>query len=553
MFKSCLPVSIQGTNFLLSATSINSVWVTRLKSSVVTKTFNPSQTKFANVTNILTEENPFIIGRHEKPKVDRTAEPIIKCKRAELNHYRNQKYEDLTKIPLASKGWRRTASKGDHFSILIHTKDFEVVSDKEPLTFRDAKLDEALINVLAKHGITEPSEIQSRAIPHVLEGKNCLIAAETGCGKTLAYLAPIIQQILHLKRTSKELDTINAPIGLIITPGRDLAEQIYEVASWFSSELDLDVQVLTGGRGKKKMLNAKFEPVDLMISSLGILSKFTTTRICSMRNIRHVILDEADTLLDDSFNELLLYFLRRFQFTSSSYRKDLGSQMVFASATMPTSLSQLLIDTVDLENVEQITTRGLHFVMPHVKQTFYRTNKSDKPSHLLKIAKEAQQRKLPTIIFSNKTPACDWINIFLNDNGIKCVNLHGDMPAELRNGRFKMFQDGEVNFISTTDLCARGLDTRRAKRVVNYDFPYFISDYIHRVGRIGRLGSPENCDVISLVTNNYLEVKLLQEMELSVRTKTSFHNVNSNIRRILQHRYEKNAKVVYEISDQLAP
>lgn len=75
---------------------------------------------------------------------------------------------------------------------------------------------------------------QSRAIPHVLEGKNCLIAAETGCGKTLAYLAPIIQQILHLKRTSKELDTINAPIGLIITPGRDLAEQIYVSFTFFA-------------------------------------------------------------------------------------------------------------------------------------------------------------------------------------------------------------------------------------------------------------------------------------------------------------------------------
>ncbi|XP_025415053.1 probable ATP-dependent RNA helicase DDX28 [Sipha flava] len=458
---------------------------------------------------------------------------VIKCKRKALNHQRNQRYEDFKEIPLASKGWKNKKSKDDYFIINIYNDEYLPQSRKCLLDFQSTGLSQPIIDILKKQKIINPSEIQALGIPSILKGKNTLLAAETGCGKTLAYLLPIIQQILAHKSKVKVQNQFNSPLALVIVPGRELADQIGEFANWFTEDLPLNVKVITGGHTKRLITNPVFEENDLIIATIGALSKLTTTGIYSMRYVRHVVLDEADTLMDDSFNELVNHFLSRFHFKTGNGRSsNLNlTQLLLVSATMPTSLSDILGGIIDVDNLNKIKTDKLHGILPHVQQKFIKTNLGEKPSTLLLLAKKLYKSNTPTIIFCNKSSTCDWATMFLNENGIKAINLHGDMLYEIRQGQFKKYQNGLVNILVTTDIGSRGLNTIRTKHIINYEFPHYIADYIHRCGRTGRLNSGIDGKVTNYIcTNN--EIELVQKIELAARTMKSLPNVNGNITKI---------------------
>nr|CAD7440677.1 unnamed protein product [Timema bartmani] len=478
---------------------------------------------------------------------------IIQCKRAEFNHYELQTYGKFDSIPLTSKGWHHAKSKGDYFII--------------------------------------QGRKQCLGVPAILSEKNTLLAAETGCGKTLTYLLPVIQQILSLPHQVPE-DKLNSPLALVVTPNRELATQIGEVASHFTNAISFTSKVITGGRTKRTMMNPSFEKIDLLIATLGTLSKLTVTGIYNMSRVRHVILDEADTLLDDSFNEKLCHFLRRFKFhhipgVIADNANTKRVQLSLISATMPTSLPEILGEVVAMDSLVKVTTGHLHRILPHVPQKFLRLGRSQKPEQLLKLVKADLANKEPVIVFryykklnleevhppltwrksgnpfkenhpqcirpgsnadlpifispvfcessaldhattkavnvefnvevacnsnDNKATTCDWVSMFLNENGVKCVNFNGEMAYVLRQGKFKQFQDGEVNVIACTDIGSRGLNTIRVRHVINYDFPLYMADYIHRCGRTGRVGSSKDGHVTNFVAGT-LEVNLVQEIE----------------------------------------
>lgn len=214
---------------------------------------------------------------------------------------------------------------------------------------------------------------------------------------------------------------------------------------------------------------------------------------------------------------------------------NVGTQMVLASATMPTNINELLQRVIDVNTLHQVVSTNLHKLMPHVKQKFLRITKADRPLNLLTIVKQELSKKRPLIIFSNKSVASDYVSIFLNDSGVNCINLNGDMLMKIRVGRFEQFQDGQCNVLSTTDIGSRGLDTSRARHVINFDFPLHISDYIHRCGRIGRVGNREKCYVTNLISSRR-EVEVVQRIEHAARTGGLLPNVNANIRNIINQR-----------------
>jgi len=471
---------------------------------------------------------------NEQQTTNTFSEAVIKCKRKELNHGRNQKYEQFKEIPLASKGWKNKKSKDDYFTIDIYNNDFVPQSRKPLYAFENTGLKQTILNILKKHKITVPSQVQVLGIPSILKGKNTLLAAETGCGKTLAYLTPIIQQILAYKEEVKLNDQFNSPLAVVIVPGRELANQIGEFANWFTEDLPLNVKVITGGHTKRMIVNPVFEENDILIATIGALSKLTTTGIYSMRHVRHLVLDEADTLMDDSFNELVTHFLRRFNFKSNNEKSSQLTQLMLVSATMPTSLSDILKECIDVDSINKIKTDKLHAILPHVQQKFIRTNLGEKPSILLLLAKKLYKSNTPTIIFCNKSNTCDWATMFLNENGIKAVNLHGDMVYDLRIGQFNKYQNGSVNIMVSTDVGSRGLNTIRTKHVINYEFPFYIADYIHRCGRTGRLNSGTDGKVTNFVSTAY-DVELVQKIELAARTMKSLPNVNGNITKIRRY------------------
>ncbi|PNF19193.1 hypothetical protein B7P43_G09601 [Cryptotermes secundus] len=390
----------------------------------------------------------------------------ISCKRSEYNLYEGQTYGKFESIPLASKGWHHRKSRGDFFTIQKYRENPAICNSSESgISFSDTGLSSNIIDILEEQEITEPTVIQKDGIPTILEGRNTLLTAETGCGKTLAYLLPMINQILMWRLVLSE-HRFNSPLGVIVSPNRELANQIGEIAETFSRKLMFTSKVLTGGHTKSKIMNPSFEEVDLLVASLGALSKLTTTGIYNMKSVHHVVLDEADTLLDDSFSEKLCRFLRHFQFqfrtaTSTLTAVPAGAQMTLVSAVVPTSLTDILSPVIQTDSLVRVTTSQVHRLLPHVPQKFYRLGRSHKPGQLLAMVKSDTAKKHPVIIFSNKSSTCDWISMFLNENGVKCVNLNGKMPLDIRTGKLRLFQSGDVNVISCTDIGSRGINTVR--------------------------------------------------------------------------------------------
>lgn len=287
---------------------------------------------------------------------------------------------------------------------------------------------------------------------------------------------PIIQRLLTEKRAETDRQ-FNSPLALILTPSRELAYQVGQMAEELCAGLDINVKVTVGGRTKHKILNPSFEDIDILVGSIGAISKFTTTGIYRMEHVKYVVLDESDTLLDESFHDKMSYFLRRFPFHRNT-------QLLLASATMPTSLEDFRA-IIDPESLRHVVSEDLHKILPYVTQKFLRMNKTGRSEHLLRIVKGELEKRRPCIVFANKTPTCDYISFYLNDNGVDCINVNGDMHNELRAGRFEQFRSGAVNVLSTTDCLGRGINTLRARHIINFDFPLFIADYIHRCGRIG--------------------------------------------------------------------
>ncbi|MPC57275.1 putative ATP-dependent RNA helicase DDX28 [Portunus trituberculatus] len=261
-----------------------------------------------------------------------------------------------------------------------------------------------------------------------------------------------------------------------------------------------------------------------------------------MNYLNHVTLDEADTMLDDSFNEQVTHFMTKFpiQDGGESQHSEVlsGAQLTLVAATSPRDLTKILEPIVNPDSVVRVSTPHLNQLMRHVPQRFFRINKNTKVEKLMELVKNDSHRGSPVIIFSNKIKTSDWLSLLLNDNGVPCANLNGTVPSALRQKHYDALMSGEVKALSCTDLTSRGLDTCMVSHVINYDFPNYIADYIHRCGRTGRVGGANASLVTSLVHKPW-EVDLVQRIEYAVRKREEFHNVNANIKRILTVRQQK--------------
>ncbi|XP_046738331.1 probable ATP-dependent RNA helicase DDX28 isoform X2 [Diprion similis] len=470
---------------------------------------------------------------------------VIKCKNESLNHTAGQTYEKFKPLPLASKGWHHDKSIGDYFVIYPNYTPEPALDNTDSASFENFDLDKQLIENLRTNHIGNPSEIQNKAIPALLSRKNCIIAAETGCGKTLAYLLPLLQQIFHWKKLATR--NMNEPLGLIIVPSRDLAQQIAMVAKKFSAGMNIKTHVLIGGHTKKKMLNPVVDDIDLLIGSLGIISKFMTTSIQKTSSIRHVVIDEADTLFDDSFSEKVLHILKKITFNSPEMKTSSElpgtAQLTLVSATMPKDLPVTLEAVIDTDSLVRLTTEKLHQILPQVRQKFLRVANASRSIEMLKIVKNNSEKKYQTLIFCNTKKSCEWVYLFLSDMSVNCSYTHGTLPAKVRLDRFAEFQRGHTFVLVTTDACSRGLDTATVKHVVNFDFPLYTADYIHRCGRTGRLGGEANCQITNFICSDR-DIETVRKIETSIRMGKPLPQVDANITKIVKENIERNIAIV---------
>ncbi|CAB3382593.1 Hypothetical predicted protein [Cloeon dipterum] len=466
-----------------------------------------------------------------------TKDWLIECKRPEYNFPKDADGKVGEETKLASHAWFNRHSNGDYFTIHPTEKPSDVQSFVTE-GFDKLGLRPEILSAVNDAGFQHPTLVQCKSVQPLLAGRNTVIAAETGCGKTLAYLLPVMQQVLEWKQHFP--NNINTPLALILTPNRELVYQTYGVAKRLAENLSLTPFKMTGGKTKRMIQAAKFDPMDILIATPSVVNKLTATKILDLTNVRHVVMDEADTLLDDSFNWYIKAFLRKISIYFQSVRKPgsepVGAQLTLASATMPQDVAPILSDFLEEDSFEMVVTPGLHKLMPQVKQTFMRMGKIHKSEQLLKTVKQLQASKTPTLIFSNKTTTSRFITLFLKEHNVDAPCFCADMRAEFRQETFNKFQSGQSTFLSTTDIASRGLDTLKAQVILNYDFPVYMADYLHRCGRVGRIGSDVNGRVISFV-NGPAEIKNVQAIERSTRTKEPLPNVNGNIKKLIQ-RYE---------------
>ncbi|XP_076766637.1 putative ATP-dependent RNA helicase Dbp21E2 [Xylocopa sonorina] len=420
---------------------------------------------------------------------------------------------------LASHGWNNRKTKGDYFFIYPYENNnapANVGVGASSETFSDLDLNPSVCDNLEAMDIRKPLEIQSLGIPKILQGHNVLLAAETGCGKTLAYLLPLVTKIMAWKQMAAR--DINCPLGLIVTPSRELTVQIALVLIKVSKHLGINTKIITGGRTKRLIMDPPTGHVDVLVCSFGVISKLTTLSVYNLQFVRLVVLDEADSLFHCTFEEKLRVFMRRlfvgyFQETSEN-ELPTTAQLILSSATIPSRLENVLHDIVNLKSLAHVTTEKLHTIL--VPQKFIKLIPSQKPIELLKYIKPKVLNKQRVIVFSNRNTTSTWLYLFLHECGISVTNLHGDMPLRVRRGKYGEFLNGKTMVLSTTNGGSRGLDTIMVNHILNYDFPLDTSAYIHRCGRTGREGTVGDSRVTNFISRSS-EVAVVQKIEMAVR------------------------------------
>ncbi|MEA9355640.1 DEAD/DEAH box helicase [Bacteriovorax sp. PP10] len=343
---------------------------------------------------------------------------------------------------------------------------------KNDENFKELGLTDELLLAVEKSGFTEPTRIQEITLPLILEGRDLLIEAQTGSGKTACFAWPLLQKI-SAEKTS-ESKTIQA---LILTPTRELALQVSGAFYRFGEFLENKVSVLTviGGESIDQQTRALADGVDVVVATPGRLLDLIGQKVLSLSDIKFLVLDEADKILDLGFAAELDLVLQEI----SGKRQNL-----FFSATYPEKV---------LEIVKRISAAPEHIKIeddtPTVENIFQRVIEVNKENRgmLLRHLIVMEKWKNALIFVSSKTAAGN-LSEKLKKVGVRAGAIHGDLSQPERNKALSDFKDKKIDFLVATDVAARGIDINKLTLVINFDLPRSPADYIHRIGRTGRAG-----------------------------------------------------------------
>ena len=330
-------------------------------------------------------------------------------------------------------------------------------------TFQTIGINKELTSLLEKQGITVPTKVQEQAIPLILQKQHLICQAKTGTGKTLAYALPTIQQ-LHKK--------YNLSL-LIVVPTKELAYQIKGDLEPLTTALDLKIAVFTGGKPKQSDSNILQRRNQVIIGTTGRLIDYINEKKIRLSDLKFIVLDETDKILDMGFIQDASYLLSRCP--------KLCQKLLFSATQDPHLLESIEehFQSAKIIHVEQkIIPDGL-------KQYFTWVKIEEKRELLLTIMHK--ERKKSVLIFCNKKKDVDDLVDFLNSHEFKAKAMHGDFTSIERKNVFYLFKEHKINVLVATDLASRGLHNEDIALVINYDVPKIASDYVHRIGRTARL------------------------------------------------------------------
>ncbi len=362
-------------------------------------------------------------------------------------------------------------------------------SPHKPLTevaFSSLDLLPAVQEGLAGAGFTYCTPIQALTLPPALQGRDVAGQAQTGTGKTAAFLLVIFQRLL----AQQPAEPGKQPRALVLAPTRELALQIHKDALLLGGRTGLRFALAYGGVDYDKQRTALEQGVDVLIGTPGRIIDYFKQHVFNLKHIQVMVLDEADRMFDLGFIKDIRYVLRRLP-----PREERQSLMF--SATLGQRVLELAYEHMNEPELLKVVTDQV--TADNVHQSVYYPSNSEKLPLLVHILRGIENGRI--MVFSNTRAAVDKVTRVLNANGIHAAAMSGRVPQKKRQTLLKRFHDGEIPVLVATDVAARGLHIPDVTHVINFDLPQDAEDYVHRIGRTARLGA--RGEAISFACEHY--------------------------------------------------
>lgn len=383
--------------------------------------------------------------------------------------------------------------------IILNNEIFapQLINLRIHMSFAQLGIIDSLIQATNELGYKEPSPIQSKAIPAILDGKDVLASAQTGTGKTASFVLPILQKLSTQPRASS-----NRVLALILTPTRELAAQVHDSIINYGKFLSLRSAVVFGGVKINPQMMRLRSGVEIVVATPGRLMDLYQQKAISFEQINTLVLDEADRMLDMGF----IHDIKRIIKLLPRNRQNLLFSATF-SDPIRAIVKEILINPVEIDVAPRNTT------VVAIKQKIHPVDKSRKAellSHLIHKNKLGQ-----TLVFARTKHGANKLVKQLAEAQIHAAAIHGNKSQSQRTKTLAEFKSGELHILVATDIAARGIDIDQLPCVINFDLPQVAEDYVHRIGRTGRAGA--SGVALSLVCAD--EVSQLQAIERLIKQK----------------------------------
>ena len=343
-----------------------------------------------------------------------------------------------------------------------------------------------LMTSLQAQRLTLPTEVQARAIPALMAGRSVVGVSETGSGKTLAYVLPMLHQLKTLELEGSSVSIPGQPRGLVLVPARELGEQVSRVFKSLTHDTRLRVRTVLGGSPKKVAKRNVSGNFEVLVATPGRLTQLMESGDVRLDDVRMLVFDEADQMLDHGFLPVASRIVSRCQ---------PGTQLGMFSATMPKTLEHVVSELFS-DKPLLVRTQGSQQVVPTLQVDNRRVIDGRRFEVLSQVF--CEDDTTGTLMFANTRKQCERIGDWLSDEDISYATYMGQMDRSKRRHSLSRFRNGEVTVLLATDLGGRGLDIEGLQRVINVHLPQDIDNYLHRVGRTARAG--RSGLVINLVT-----------------------------------------------------
>ena len=376
------------------------------------------------------------------------------------------------------------------------------------MNFRSLGLVSPILKALDKQGLHVPTPIQEKSIPFILEGKDVIGLAQTGTGKTAAFILPLLSKLYGTQQTGK----FRKVKILVLSPTRELAQQIGEVVKPFASATNLKTCTIVGGVPILKQFKELRKGSDIIIGTPGRVEDHISQKSIDLGNVNFVVLDEADQMLDIGFFPAIKRILG---FTPKK------RQTLLFSATMPPEIKKLV--TEFMVKAVEVAVSVVAKPVEKINQKIIMLNSSQKINALKKIAEDRKGVRL--LVFTRTKHGAEKVVKSLSKDGFLVDSIHGNKSQNQRQKSLLNFRTGSCPLLVATDIAARGIDVPGVEAVINYDLPEVPEIYVHRIGRTARAGMTG--DAISFCSE--LEIKNLRAIEKLTKTKIKTENYYGSV------------------------